>query len=63
MVHIVGTWMIVQGTDGLSRVDMMTGVMGGLNILSGMTLGFSDVERLSSLEEWVKSWWSDGRSK
>jgi hypothetical protein len=34
VIHIAGKRMIQQGTDGLSRGDMMPGVMGGVDMLS-----------------------------
>jgi hypothetical protein len=42
---------------------MMTGVMGGMPMLSFIPLGFSSTERQHNLAEWVTSWWSNGKAK
>jgi hypothetical protein len=42
---------------------MMTGVMGGLPMLSFVPLVSSAIERQENLVEWVNSWWSDGKAK
>jgi hypothetical protein len=55
--------MIVQGTDGLSKGDMMAGVMVGMPCCLLYPMGFSATERQHNLAEWVNSWWSDGKAK
>jgi hypothetical protein len=45
VIHIAGTQMISQGTDGLSRRDMLTGVMGGADMLTFIPLALTEVER------------------
>jgi hypothetical protein len=54
--------MISQGTDGLSRGDMLTGVMGGADMLAFITLALTAVERQPELMEWVDSWWGTGNN-
>jgi hypothetical protein len=61
-IHIAGTRMISQGTDGLSGGDMLTGVMGGANMLTLINLSLTAVERQPELMEWVDSWWGTGNN-
>ena len=53
MIHISGTWMIEEGTDGLSHGSLAEGVMGGAEILSYAPLHLSAMEWSSSLKGWV----------
>jgi hypothetical protein len=55
-IHIAGKRMIQQGTDGLSRGDMMSGVMRGVDMLSFVPLGKGVDERSGSLKRWVYTW-------
>jgi hypothetical protein len=57
VIHIAGTRMISQGRDGLSQGDMLTGVMGGADILTFIPLALTAVERQPDMMEWVDSWW------
>jgi hypothetical protein len=59
VIHIAGTRMIRQGADGLSRGDMLSGVMGGKSMLSFVPLHLSALERSPQLKSWVESWWPD----
>jgi hypothetical protein len=54
--------MISQGTDGLSRGDMLNGVMGGADMLTFIPLALTAVERQPELMEWVDSWWGTGNN-
>jgi hypothetical protein len=64
VIHISGKRMIQQGTDGLSRGDMMSGVMGGVDMLSFVPLGKGADELSGSLKRWVHTWWkSDSPAK
>jgi hypothetical protein len=54
--------MTSQGTDGLSQGDMLTGVMGGADMLTLITLALTAIERQPELIEWVASWWGTGNS-
>jgi hypothetical protein len=47
--------MISQGTYGLSRGDMPTGVMGGADMLTFIPLALTAIERQPKLMEWVDS--------
>jgi hypothetical protein len=62
VIHITGTRMISQGTDGLSRGDMLTGVMGGAAMLTFIPLALTAIERQTELMEWVESWWGTGNN-
>ena len=56
MIHVAGTRMIAQGTDGLSRGDMFEGVMKGESMLSHIPLHTSAIDRCGDLLQWIKSW-------
>ena len=55
MVWIAGTRMIAQGTDGLSRGDLTSGVMAGDSFLSHIPLDLEAFARSPALEEWLAS--------
>jgi hypothetical protein len=59
VIHVAGTRMIRQGADGLSRGDMLSGVMGGKDMLCFVPLHLSALERSPLLKPWVESWWGD----
>ena len=59
VLHIAGARMIRQGADALSRGDLLTGVMGGEEMLSFLPLHLSALERSPLLRPWVESWWPD----
>ena len=54
VVWVAGTRMIEQGTDGLSRGDLMTGVMAGANMLLYVPLNKSVVDRQDDVIQWLK---------
>ncbi len=56
LIHVAGTRMIAQGTDGLSRGDQNAGVMMGVDMLDYILLHRTAVERSPSVETWVHSW-------
>jgi hypothetical protein len=56
VIHVAGSRMIAQGTDGCSRGSLMEGVMTGQNMLSFVDLGQSAVERHPPLLEWIRGW-------
>jgi len=56
MVHVAGSRMIAQGTDGLSRGDLTEGVMTGESMLNHVPLHRSALERQSALLPWLRSW-------
>jgi hypothetical protein len=53
VIHISGKRMIQQGTDGLYKGDMMSGFMGGVDMLSFVTLGKGADDRSGRLKRWV----------
>ena len=48
--------MMAQGTDGISREDMLEGVMAGKLMLEFIPLDKGACERCVKLEGWTKSW-------
>ena len=62
-IHVAGTRMIAQGTDGLSRGEMYEGVMNGQPMLSFVPLHLSAVERSPALLDWINSWAKEVRNE
>jgi hypothetical protein len=62
VIHIAGTRMICQGTDGLSLGDMLTGVMGGAYMLTFIHLALTAFELQPELMERVEYWWGTGNT-
>jgi len=58
LIHVSGTRMIAQGTDGCSRGFLMEGVMAGQDMFQFVDLGKSAVERHPPLLDWIRSWTS-----
>ena len=56
LIHVAGTRMIAQGTDGCSRGFLMEGVLRGEKMLSFVDLGKSAMERHPPLVDWVRGW-------
>ena len=48
--------MISQGTDGVSRGEMLEGVMKGDAMLDFIPLGKGACERSNALLPWIQSW-------
>ena len=59
VIHVAGTRMIAQGTDGLSRGDLLEGVLKGESMLSFVPLHESVLDRQPSIKAWVDSWAGD----
>ena len=55
-IHIAGSRMIAQGSDGLSRGDLYEGVMGGKSLLSFIPLAESAMDRSPLLKPWIQGW-------
>ena len=55
VLHCAGTRMIAQGTDGLSRGNLLEGVMKGEDFQSFIPLCLSALDRSPELEGWFKS--------
>lgn len=56
IIHVAGTRMISQGSDGLSRGNMLEGVMKGDKMLSFVPLHKSAIDVQPNLELWIRSW-------
>lgn len=56
MVHVAGTRMMEQGTDGLSRGVLNEGVMRGDSMFKFIDIARSTVERAPAVLEYIKSW-------
>jgi hypothetical protein len=57
LIHVAGTRMIEQGTDGLSRGNLGEGVMKGAPITSFIPLHLTALERKKDdLFEWISNW-------
>jgi hypothetical protein len=54
--HVAGTRMIAQGTDGVSRGYLATGVMAGEAMSSFIPIYKSALERAPMFIEWIKEW-------
>jgi hypothetical protein len=63
VIHVAGTRVVEQGTDGGSRGDLTQGVMAGEPMLQYVPLHLTALERSSNLEDWVRSWWDDERGE
>lgn len=57
MIHVAGTRMIWQGTDGLSRGDKNSGVMAGEAMTSFIPLHLTAQERSAACIDWVSDWY------
>ena len=62
IIHVAGTRMIAQGSDGLSRGDLLEGVLKGERLLSFIPLHVSALYRQPSLRQWILSWASTAAS-
>lgn len=57
LIHVSGTRMIAQGTDGTSRGSLLEGVMAGENMLTFVDLSKSACDRQGpSLLSWIREW-------
>lgn len=58
-IHCAGTRMISQGTDGLSRGNLLSGVMAGKAMTEFVPIHLSAVDRCSKLKTWIQSFVDD----
>ena len=58
--HVAGTRMIAQGTDGVSRGNLATGIMAGEAMSSFIPIHKNALERSPGLVSWIKEWAGDG---
>jgi hypothetical protein len=56
IVHVAGSCMVHQGTNGLSRGDLSSGVMIGAPILDYIPLHLTALDHSSSLLPWIQQW-------
>lgn len=59
LIHVSGRMMIAQGSDGLTRGNLLEEVMVGENMLNFIPLHLTAIERSSSLLGWLESWAPD----
>ena len=60
MVHVAGTRMIKQGSDGLSRGNLTEGVMQGSSMKDFIPINKSALDRSPRLQAWLESWIQGG---
>ena len=64
VINVAGTHMKAWGVYGLSRGDLLEGMMVGLDSLSFIPLSEGSSERSKGkVEDWVRSWWKDSEGK
>jgi len=56
VIHVAGTRMIAQGTDGLSRGNYSSGVMSGASVFDFIPLHCSAGDRSPLLLPWLQTW-------
>lgn len=56
VIHVPGTRMIAQGTDGISRGNQMEGVMSGSDMLNFIPLNLGAIQRNPNLIFWFRFW-------
>jgi hypothetical protein len=56
VIHVAGTRMIAQGTDGISRGALNEGVMNGESMMSFIPIHLSATARSPLLQDWLRSW-------
>lgn len=57
VVHVAGKRMIAQGTDGVSRGDLLAGVFAGNHMLDYVPLHLTAVDRSETLLPWIIGWY------
>jgi hypothetical protein len=56
IIHVAGTRMMAQGTDGLSRGQLTEGVLAGTPMSSFIPLHLSACDRSPAVLPWVRTW-------
>ena len=56
VVHVAGTWMIAQGTDGCSPGVTNEGVLAGKDMMCFLLLNIWAIHCESKLLPWIHSW-------
>ena len=59
VIHVAGKRMISQGADGLSRGNLLEGVMEGKPMLAYVPLALSCLQRSPDVRMWIKSWFNE----
>ena len=57
VIHVAGKRMMAQGTDGVSRGDMLTGVFAGKSMTDYVPLHLTALDRSPDLLTWVRAWY------
>ena len=61
VIHVAGTRMKAWGVDGLSRADLLDGMMAGEDPLSFIPLDKGAGQRSEGrVQEWIRKWWGGG---
>ena len=55
-IHVAGTRMIQQGSDGLSRGNLLEGVMQGADMLDFIPITARSTDIQPNLAEWISTW-------
>ena len=64
VIHVAGTRMKAWGVYGLSRGDLLEGMMAGEDPLSFIPLSEGIIERSKGrVDKRIKSWWKDSEGK
>ena len=64
VIHVAGTCMKTWGVDGLSRGELLEGMMSGEDPLSFIPMAKGANERSQGkVGAWVRSWWKDSDRK
>ena len=64
MIHGAGTWMKAWRVDGLSRGDLLEGMIDGKDLLLFIPLSEGANERSKGrMDRWIRSWWKDTDGK
>ena len=56
VIHVSGSRMITQGTDGLSRGSLKPSSLSSMSIKEYAPLHLTAIQRVPSLKQWIKSW-------
>jgi len=59
VIHVAGTRMVAQGTDGLSRGDVTDGIMAGQPMCQFIPLHLPPTYRSPDLLNWIRYWCPD----
>ena len=64
VIHVAGTQIKSWGLDGLSRGDLLEGMMAGEGLFSFVPLARGVGKRSKGrVGKWVRSWWKDSEGE